>query len=368
MKIFQTCGSYSWGGLEIQTLKISLALKKAGEEVTILCPENSTLHREAIEHGMSIFPVFRSGTQVFQAIWELGKIVRREQPEVIHTHLSHDLWTVVPALKLSGSKAKLFLTKRMGSSVSKKDPLHRILYNRVSRIYAISNYIKENVLATCPAPEQKVKLWFNAIPLEEYNPVKFDKAEVRREFHIDPRAVVVGMVGRFSPMKGHPEFYRAAKQVLERITVPVTFLVVGGASYGEDDFEKQMHRLGEALGIDKKIIYTGHRTDVPRLMAAMDILAFPSHKESFGNILLEAMAMKLPVVASASGGVLDIVLPGETGLLVPPKDADALAEALLKLIDNPQLCLRLGEAARKRVVDHFNFENYIRELIRDYSS
>lgn len=368
MKIFQSCGSYSWGGLEIQTLRISAALKKLGEEVSILCPVNSTLQREAETLGISTFPVFRSGIKSVQSTRELKKIIQREQPTVVHTHLSHDLWTLVPALKWSRSRAKLFLTKQMGSSVGKKDPLHRILYHRVNRIYAISNYIRQNVLKTCPVPERKVKLLFNAIPLEEYNPSAMEKAGIRRELHIDPHTVVIGMVGRFSPMKGHPEFYRAAKIILERTTAPVIFLVVGGASFGEDDFEKRMHRLGEELQIDTRIIYTGHRTDIPRLMAAIDILAFPSHKESFGNILLEAMAVGLPVVASASGGVLDIVLPEKTGLLVPPKDAKALAEALLELIDDPQRCRRLGEAARERVADHFNFENYIRELIADYSS
>ncbi len=117
----------------------------------------------------------------------------------------------------------------------------------------------------------------------------------------------------------------------------------------------------------KRQILTGFQKDIPRMLSAMDILAFPSYRESFGNTLLEAMAMQLPVVASNSGAVPEIVIDGETGLLVPPKDADQLAKKMLALIENPSLCHQMGFAGRNRVENSFGFDIFIETLEKHYN-
>jgi L-malate glycosyltransferase len=108
--------------------------------------------------------------------------------------------------------------------------------------------------------------------------------------------------------------------------------------------------------------FAGHQSNIPKYLAAMDILAFPSNDESFGGTLLEAMAMKLPVAASDSGAVPEIVVDGETGLLAPRNDAAALTEALIKLIKDEKLRITLGSNGRKRAEQHFDMKEYVRKF------
>ncbi len=120
------------------------------------------------------------------------------------------------------------------------------------------------------------------------------------------------------------------------------------------------------LQLDSKVIFTGFSKDIPRMMSAIDILTFPSHKESFGNILLEAMAMRLPVVASNSGAVPEIVIEGETGFLVPPKDANPLSEKIMILLQDQSLRENFGLAGRKRVEKYFLIDSFIEALEGHY--
>jgi glycosyltransferase involved in cell wall biosynthesis len=268
---------------------------------------------------------------------------------------------------MAKSDAKLFLTKRMASGVRKKDLLHRYLYHRIETIFAISRYIRQSILNTCPVSEKKVTLLHNGIDLNLFNPKKFDKVMVRKELGLRAHSVVIGMVGRFSPGKGHREFLKAAKIIAGKFQHQIEFLVVGGPSYGEETYFDQIMDLSDKTVGKQNIVFTGFRQDIARMMKAMDMLAFPSHEESLGNIVLEAMAMEIPVVASSGGGVPDIVRNHETGFLIPPKQAKALAEALIRYIEDPDLRKCHAKAGRERIKTDFNFKNYIDTLIQHYS-
>ena len=361
MKIVQCCGSYSWGGLEMQTLKIALLLRDRGHEAVIFCPEKSTLASEGKKAGVNVQTVFRE-KRLYHHFFRLVSFLREYKPDVIHTHLSHDLWLLVPAIYAARSDCRLFLTKRMASGVSKRDLLHRFLYNRVNNIFAISNYIKQSVLNTCPVSEEHVHLMPNSIDLDKYDHKKYNRGEIRSELGIDRDAMVIGLIGRMTPGKGHEEFLHAARIIRNIFPLSVRFLIVGDASFGEDEYRQSIHSLADQLFPDNEIVFTGFRRDVSRMLMAMDILAFPSHEESFGNVLLEAMAMNLPVVASNSGGVGDIVVDNETGILVPPRDAERLAAGLLKLVLNSDKRARFAASGRIRVEQQFSDEQFIDSL------
>ncbi len=185
---------------------------------------------------------------------------------------------------------------------------------------------------------------------------------VRRELGISQHATLVGMVGRMSPGKGHEEFLNAAKKITRESDMDLQFLVVGGTSFGENEYEMQINSLVHELDLDSVVHLTGFRKDIPRMMSSLDILAFPSHEESFGITVTEAMAMKLPVVASGNAGVLDIVVDGATGVLVPPKNYQALADGILKLAKDSSMRKRFGEAGRKRVEEMFSVQAVVEKL------
>lgn len=371
MKILQTCGSGSWGGLEMEVLKISGALRDRGHELVLLCPKESTLFNEAQKSGLKPVSAFNKGTTFYNTIGFLAKILKKENFDVIHCQLSHDLWTLVPAVRLRRCKAKFFMSKHVASRVRKKDIFHSFLYKRLDGIITISNFIRENVIDTCPVKPEIVTTIYNGIPDQLYDLTNFNKSGLRSEYSINRDTVLVGLVGRLTLMKGHQEFLRAARIILDSGLDPkknnVLFLVIGGASFGEETFETSIHQLAEKLNLGKHLIFTGFKNNVTQVMAELDILAFPSHKESFGNTLVEGMSMSLPVVASNSGAVPEIVTDGIEGYLVPPKNPEMLAEKLTDLIKSKEHRKKMGNAGRKKVGEKFLFSKFVEALEKIYT-
>jgi len=164
--------------------------------------------------------------------------------------------------------------------------------------------------------------------------------------------------GRLTPWKGQDDFLRAAAIVAERHP-EARFLVVGDCVSSEAErasdaaYRDDLHALADRLGIAHLVRFTGYRDDVPAVMNALDVFVLPSHFEPFGIVVLEAMAAARPIVATAAGGVPDIVDDGREALLVPPQAPEALAEAVARLLDDPALADRLGRAAEERVRDEF---------------
>ena len=364
--ILQTCFSRSWGGLEIQALEVTAQLGKRLSPVTLACCTASRLAAEARSRSLRVVEFEVSGYFHPAALWQLSRHIRTEAPRIIHCQHSKDLSVVVPAAEFSGAGPKILLSKRVGSYVSKRDPFHRFTYSRVTRVLAISEVIHRNVLDTTPMAPERVVTLHDAIDAGEFSPEKGRGAVVREEFGYSKENIVVGFVGRFSPGKGHEELLRAAAAIA-RVRPHVRFLVAGEASAGEEAYEQEIRKLCASLGIEGAVTFAGFRRDIPDVMASFDVLAFPSHAESFGVVLIEAMAMELPVVSTNCDGVLDIVVEGETGLYVPPRAPEELARALLRLIDDADLRARFGHAGRKRVLALFDRRNQIDRLEKIYA-
>ncbi|NQT23912.1 glycosyltransferase family 4 protein [candidate division KSB1 bacterium] len=367
LTIIQTCGSRSWGGLEMQTLKIADALTEHGHRVSLICPPDSSILQHAEFCKVQLLPILKGDKHYFGDLKRTFHAIKSLDPDVIHTHLSHDMWTVVPAMNLAGSKARYLLTKRMGSGVNKKDPLHRLIYNRLDLVITISDIIHRDVLDTCPVPPDKVHTLINGVDLVHFDPEKANRAASRKSVGVGPDEILIGMVGRLTPGKGQREFLRATRIVLDQSDIPCRFLMIGDVSFGEERYEQEVHDLIRELKLGDRLIEMGFLKGIVELYAAMDILAFPSYDESLGNVLLEAMAMQLPIVGSNSGSVPELITDGENGLLIPPRTHEPLAEKMLMLIRDKEMRERMGQTGRKRVVANYSFEKYISKLEEFYS-
>lgn len=365
-KVIISCGSYSWGGLEMVALQNAVKLKEKGHNIKIISASESRFQSEAVSAGIDTIPIFSKDYRLLSSITKLKKLIREFNPDIIHTHLSHDLSVITPALKSAKSNAKLFLTKHMASGVKKKDIFHRYLYSRLSGIFSISNYINESVINTCPVPVSKIHILPNGIDLKEFDEA-YDKSQLRTELGFPNDKILIAIIGRMTPGKGHEEFLRAMKIINQAHGDKAYYLIVGSPSFGEEEYENKIKSLAKELNIPN-LMFTGYAANIPKILSAIDILAFPSHNESFGVTLLEAMASRLPVAAGGNAGVLDIVVDNETGLLVEPKNPEQLAGALIKLIEDEQLRKTLGMAGRKRVEEKFNIDNIIDKLINYYKS
>ncbi len=365
LTILQTCFSRSWGGLEMQALEVTVQLRKRGHTVWLACNPRSRLFAEAAEREIDLLPLDVEGYLHPMLIWRLCNFLREKHIDIIHCQLSKDIATVVPAMRLSGEQIPLVLSKRVGSFIGKKDILHRFTYAHVDRVLAISDVIHKNVLQTTPMLPDRVLTLHDAIDTEAFSLARVDRRRARRQFGFGDDITVIGFVGRFSPGKGHEEFLAAANIV--RKTHPgAHFLIVGEASHGEQRYEHKIRTECLTLGLQNIVTFAGYRRDIPEVMAALDIFAFPSHAESFGVVLIEAMAMERPVVSTNCDGVLDIVVDGETGIFVNPRKATELAHALGRLIDNQQLRERMGKAGRKRVEDLFDQQKQMQKLVALY--
>jgi glycosyltransferase involved in cell wall biosynthesis len=367
MKILMTCGSVSWGGLEMQAVQMAEQLQARHHTVTLLCPLASALEKDAVKKGIPVHTAdFNDVRHIPGSILNIARLIRRENFEIIHTHLSHDLWLLVPALSFAHSRAKLFLTKNMASGVTKKDPLHRWLYRRVNGVLAVSKYIHKSVAATCPVPDNRIHIVPNGVPVEKFQRSSFSRAEVREELHIPETMIVIGIIGRMSPGKGHEEFLRAAALLKPQFENVVLFIVIGGPSYKEEAYAESLQRLAKELHLEHFVRFIGFRSDIPRMLAAMDILAFPSHEESFGITVVEAMAMEVPVVGSDNAGVADIIVHDKTGIAVPPKNHTALASGIERLIQHPELRSTFGAAGRRRAETYFSFSTVMQMVEEIY--
>jgi glycosyltransferase involved in cell wall biosynthesis len=367
LKILQVCTSRSWGGMEMQTLQTINRLRTHGLEMTLLCHPQSALRREAEAAGVTTLPIPFGNAVHPVLIYRLRRFLRSHRFDLMHAHFSRDLRFIVPAGEGLSPRLPIVLTKHVGSYVKKKDPLHRYLYSRIDLVTAISQVIRDNVIDTCPIEAARVKIIHNGVDLRRFAPSEATRARTRAALNIREGDVVVGMVGRMSPGKGHEEFLHAAKEIFQ-VATNARFLVVGGASFGEEPYAISIGQLCKELNLSEQVVFTGFRRDVPELMTAIDLLAFPSHAEAFGNVVIEAMAMAKPVVSTNCDGVVDIVVDGLTGLQVPRRDPHALAAGLLKLIGDAALREKFGKAGRQRVMENFDEEKQTKQLIVMYNS
>ncbi len=184
--------------------------------------------------------------------------------------------------------------------------------------------------------------------------------EVRRELGLPEGLPVLGLVGRLDHWgKGHKELFTAMASLKDRY--PCHALIVGGGRR-----EEEIKQGAESLGLAGQVHFLGSRRDVPDLLHAMDIFVLPSYSEGVSLALLEAMAAGLPVIATAVGGNPEVVTDGETGLLIPPRDAGALAQALARLLGDPTFAKKLGENARHHVEANYSLERLGQEINEIY--
>ena len=176
---------------------------------------------------------------------------------------------------------------------------------------------------------------------------------------------VIGIASRLSPEKGHEYFLKAAALLKDRFP-QARFLVVGGPLYAPHGYEDRLKRLAGSLGLDGRALFTGFRRDVLSVMAAMDVLVCAADEEALGRVVLEAMALGKPVIATRAGGPLETVQDGLTGLLVPPRDAASLASAMEKLLVDLDAGRRMGVLGKARVQTYYTIRQNVQHVQRLY--
>ena len=234
----------------------------------------------------------------------------------------------------------------------------------VDRFIVVSEVLKRRLITIRKIPAHKVVKIYNGIELDEYDPAVFkaEAATIRKEYNIRDTDYLVGAIGRMVWQKGFEYLMRGAKDFL-RPARNVKLLMVGDGPYKEC-----LQECAARVGLRDNIVFAGFRKDIRNILSVIDLFVIPSLQEGFPMVTLEAMAMAKPIVATRIDGITEQITDGVEGILVPPKDPSALAQAINKIIDNKELALSFGAAARKRVEREFTVEKMVTETANLFSS
>jgi glycosyltransferase involved in cell wall biosynthesis len=365
LRILKVCTSRSWGGMEMSMATISARLRDRGHDVHPVCFTGSPIHERLLKLGFD--PLLMDLWGKFHPLkaWKIARYINRHDIDIVHTDYSRDLFTLVPAKKWC-KPTPLVLHKHVGTIRPKNLPVHPYLYRNVDFVIAISKVIEKNLLETHPLRPDQVGIIHHGIDMGRFVPDAGRRKRVRGELGIAEGELVIGIVGRLQASKGHLQFLEVAKRILPDF--PSTrFIIVGEATRGEDEEANAILEKIESAGLGDRMILTGYRDDVPDVLGAMDIFLFPTHSEAFGLVIVEAMAMGVPVVSADCDGVPDIVEQGETGLLVDPRDVEGLTSAVASLLKDEEKRLSFGNVGRDRAVENFSEDKMCREMEELYN-
>jgi sugar transferase (PEP-CTERM/EpsH1 system associated) len=284
----------------------------------------------------------------FDAFWRLYRLLIREHPTILHTWLFHANIPGRVLGRLANVPIIIGSERTMGMESRWRYRLNRITQALADRVVCVSQQVADFVIRQVGVSQHKVVVIPNGVDLSDFERLPV-RREAREALGLPCDQAWVGTVARLDPVKRLDVLLRALP-LLEDVRA----VIVG---YGPE--QQRLETLAQQLGIQERVCFTGYQEDVRPWLVALDVFVLSSDWEGMSNALLEAMAASLPAVATAVGGTPDVVVEGETGLLVPPRDPGALAEALDTLVCDPDLRRSMGQAGRQRVVRCFSVERMV---------
>jgi len=299
----------------------------------------------------------------FNIVPKLRKVIRDHSIDIVHSHNWSTFIHAVPAAHLAG--APVIIHGEHGRDTVNPDTefkqrmAWRILGPVTDEFIAVSENIREELENIRGIPSWKIHFIPNGVDTDRYRPDPH-KADIRRRLGVVDGEKVIGIVGGLRKIKGH-EFLIEALKLVKKEVGPVRLYIVGGP-HGELDSEPRIRELrcfAEKLGLRDEITFTGARRDIQDWMRAFDVYVNCSLYEGMCNSILEAMASGTPVVATSVGGTVRIIEDGKTGLLVPPNDPVALADAVCRILKNPELAVRLGREGREHTQKHHSLSRMV---------
>jgi glycosyltransferase involved in cell wall biosynthesis len=323
-----------------QVVNLVQGLRAAGVENTIVCPQGSRLIHALPDGTARVHSAPMRSDFDLTTAWHVAGVIRRHAPHVIHVHSRRCLqW--LGGLAARSQRVPVVYTRR--NPATELPWVARAKYAIYERVIAISACIFEQ-LVRLGVPAEKLRLVPSGVDLP---PPVDDRLGLRRELGLDDDSLVLGSVGQFTRRKRQSEVIEAAQHLLPRY--PTLKLIL----FGSGKLEAALKRQVAAAGLKGVARFAGFRTDVRRLLPALDVVLHPALGEGLGVALLEAAAAGVPIVAARDGGIPDIVRHEINGLLVEPGQVAGLAAAVSKLLDDAELRRRFGAAGRELVARHF---------------
>jgi glycosyltransferase involved in cell wall biosynthesis len=296
-----------------------------------------------------------------RALLRLIGLLRRGSYDVVHVHGFPSLyWVALASCLVRGPR---YVMTEHNVTNRRRDlpwlrPVERWVYGRYSRIVAVSQEVSTSLVDWLPQVASKVRVIHNGVPPASFDDRAEKRAEARADLGVLHDQPVLLFVGGLH--------YRKGADVLIRAVADPSLSACRLLVCGEGELADDLRASAAELGLGNRVRFLGYRRDVPALMAAADLFVLPSRWEGCPVVILEAMAVGLPIVATAVGGVPELIRGGQEGLLVLPEDSVALAEAIQRLLGDPQLADRLGNQAKARAKREFSADRAAQKMAAFY--
>ncbi|KXV16034.1 glycosyl transferase [Caballeronia megalochromosomata] len=350
LSIIHSESSKGWGGQEMRTLREMIGMRDTGHRVELICPRDASIGMHGAAAGFAVHhSEMRTGGDVASAI-DIACMLRRRACDVLNTHSGQDSLVAGFAARLAGTPL-VVRTRHLALPITSLATYNWLPH----RVIAVSHHVRKYLIGAGVGADRVETIYDGIEKLAEGG-----KSTLRTELGLRDDDVVACMVAIMREGKGHEDLIAAVVPLLESREKFHVVLAGDGPMFAE------IKRMVLNRGLEHRIHLLGFRSDVPNIMAGCDFFVLPTHQEALGQAFIEAMSLGLPVIGTDVGGVPELISDEVNGLLVPPRDPVALAEALVRLIDNASLRHELSHAGRFILSKGFSVTNMVYDTMCFY--
>ena len=347
----------TWRGGQSQVMYTVTGLRARRHRAALVAHPEGELFRRMSE-GTDLIPLAPRNEIDLTAAWRLSRVIKQLMPQVIHAHDPHGVAMAATALSIaSPSPSPVLVASRRIEFHIGHNSFSKWKYGRVDCFIAISEAVRERLIGD-GIPRSKTTVVHEGVDVERI--VHLPAANVHAAFYLPTHAPIVGNIGALVPQKGQHHLIDAAAIVV-RAVPDVRFVICGDGELRQplEEHIKRRH-------LERHVFLAGFRADAMELLKGFDLFALSSLHEGMCTSLVDAMAASKAAVATQVGGVPEVLVDGETGFLVPPRDHEAMADRIIALLRDDALRARMGEAALQRARDRFNVDRMVDSTIATY--
>jgi len=358
MTILHLSTARSWRGGEQQIAYLVEELQTIGIRQWVGCVQGAPMEQWCRERGIPCLAYRKRLSADPVAAWQIRQLCRQEQISLVHAHDSHAHTFAVLAASLFGNQRPVVVSRRVDFPIQKSFlSKWKYRHRAVAKIVCVSKKIEEVVQKNLQQPEKTTVIYSGIDPQKFRFPAT---GILRQEYGLAPEVPLVANVAAIANHKDYFTFVKTAKRLVAQGT-GAHFFIIGGDGGEQQAIEQFITKQN----LEKHITLTGFRKDIPYILPEIDILLFTSKEEGLGTTLLDAFSAGVPVVATAGGGIPELVRHEETGLLAPVGDAEKLSTFVQRLLADPALRQRLSKEA-KIFVQQFSKANTARQTLAVY--
>jgi sugar transferase (PEP-CTERM/EpsH1 system associated) len=348
-------------GMEYGVIKVVNALDRARFAPAICCLRAASADaRGLLRPDVPVHELHRAPGRNYMLVPRLASLLREESVDVVHSHNWATFLYTALASRLASTPWRIHGEHGRETEAPPRSMRRRIAEKTLARCFhhltAVSRHIADDLVENWGVSSSRVTYVPNGVDLARFGTLVKDGA-VRSELGVPPDAPLLGSIGRFRPVKDYPTLVSAFATVRSRF--PSAVLVIVGAAPGSDG-ARDLERARDESGLPREsLLLLERRHDIPAFLSSLDVYVNSSIYEGMSNTILEAMACRLPVVATAVGGNPDLVEDGVTGWLAPSRDAAALADRIVRLLEDPARARAMGAAGRSRIEERHSYASMI---------